>query len=474
MTAGPVAVAAGTNGSLLQLFVAGPGRAAWSTYEVPGGVGSSTTTTGLITGVSPDGRSMIDQNGNPVLVNGDTPWDLAWALDATDQQTYLADRAKDGFNVIATDLVGSAPLHGNANGANYAGDLPFLGSNFTPNPAYWSKIDTFFRMAAQDGISVVALPIDAYATVSGNVFQSMTDTQAQSFGAFLAARYPASSYPGIVWMLGNDYSGDGAGQGTDGFLSQYQALVTGLKSTSDPRPITAENGYWDTLATDGATLGRSYTLNFVYDYHPTYEGVLRAWTTKNLPVLFFEGAYENAISGFPSTPLDLRKEIGWSLTSGATGNFYGNDDGLWWFASGWQNLLDTADVNQRQAMYRAFAGIDWSHLQPDTSSRLVTAGRNNEGFNFSAAANTPETNDSTYGWYVTAAYTPDGRTAVIYNPDTSRNHITVSSVVLGSDPTITAVDPTTGATTNLGWTSTPTMGANAGGDDDWLFVIHAG
>jgi hypothetical protein len=62
---------------------------------------------------------------------------------------------------------------------------------------------------------------------------------------------------------------------------------------------------------------------------------------------------------------------------------------------------------------------------------------------------------------------------VIYNPDTAINQITISSSVFGANPTITAVDPTDGARTSLGWTTTPTMGTNAGGDHDWLFIITA-
>ena len=45
--------------------------------------------------------------------------------------------------------------------------------------------------------------------------------------------------------------------------------------------------------------------------------------------------------------------------------------------------------------------------------------------------------------------------------------------MLGANPSITAVDPTDGARTSLGWTTTPTMGTNAGGDHDWLFIITA-
>lgn len=107
------------------------------------------------------------------------------------------------------------------------------------------------------------------------------------------------------------------------------------------------------------------------------------------------------------------------------------------------------------------------------NSHLVVSGRNSEYTAWSTGA-TPYTNDATYGNYVTAAYSPDGTLGVIHNPDTAINHITISSSVFGANPAITAVAPTDGARTSLGWTTTPTMGTNAGGDQDWLFIITAG
>jgi hypothetical protein len=421
--------------------------------------------------VSVDHRSLVDQNGKPFLVNGDSDWDLAWKLSPADQNTFLADRQKDGFNTVVTDLVGSAgTMDGNSNGANWQGVTPFTDNNFTPNPAYWSQIDAFFKIAEEYGISVFAIPIDSYATSSGNPFASMSNAQARAFGQFLANRYPASQYPGIVWMLGNDYAGDGVGFGNGGFLSQYQALVSGLGTA---RPLTVEQGYYESLSTDGPGLGPLMTVNDGYSYWATYEVILRGWAVANIPVVFFEGAYENATTGFPDSPLDLRKQLGWTMTSGATGSFYGNDS-LWQFNGGWQGQLDTSDVAQRQAFNAAFAGINWSTLQPDTSSQLVTSGRNNQDTSWTnRGIGSPQTNDPTDGWYVTAAYAADGSLGVVYNPDTTRDHITLSPTALGANPTITAVDPTDGARTALGWSATPTMGTNAGGDHDWPFVITA-
>ena len=423
----------------------------------------------LATSVSASHTYLVDQHGNPFLVNGDSAWNLAWGLDSADQATYLADRQADGFNTIVTDLVGPATSKSDSSGANYNGDVPFTGGNFaTPNPAYWSKIDTFFQLAATHGITVFAIPIDAYATQGSNVFNTMTNAQAKAFGQWLASRYPPSNYPGVVWMLGNDYAGDGAGCCNGGFLSQYQAFASGLGSS---RPVTIEQGADESLSTDGPTLGPLVNINAGYSYHPTYEVIERGRTTESIPAVFIEGAYENAVTGHPSTPLDLRKQLGWSMTSGGAGTFYGNDS-LWQFQTGWQNQLDTSDVAQRKAFNAAFAGANWQDLHPDVSSQLVVSGRNSE-YTARSTGSGPDTNDPTYGNYVSAAYSTDGAVGVIYNPDTTKNRITISSSVLGTNPSIIAVDPTDGARTSLGWTTTPTMGTNAGGDHDWLFIITA-
>jgi len=422
--------------------------------------------------VSASGTYLLDQYGNPILVNGDTAWNLAWGLNSADQATYLADRQADGFNAVITDLVGNNTMQGSSTGANYAGDVPFTGVNFTPNQAYWSKVDTFFQQAETYGITVFAIPIDAYATTGSNAFSNMTDAQASTFGTFLANRYPQSAYPGIVWMLGNDFDGDGAGDGNvGGFVSQYQAFLNALTAAGDTRPTTIEQGIFESLSTDGHTIGPMVSVNAGYSYHPDYEVILRGRATKNIPVLLFEAAYENNLIGFPAAPLDIRKQLGWSMTSGAAGTFYGNDS-LWPFSAGWQSELDTSDVAQRKAFDAAFAGINWQNLQPDVNNQLVVSGRNRQ-FTAWSTGSTPHTDDATYGNYVSAAYTAGGALGVIYNPDTTKNQITISSSLFGANPTITAVDPTNGARTSLGWTTTPTMGTNAGGDHDWLFIITA-
>jgi hypothetical protein len=311
---------------------------------------------------------------------------------------------------------------------------------------------------------VFAIPVDAYAS---SVFGSMTNAQAQAFGQFLADRYPPSTCPNIVWIFGNDWAGDGVGSGPSwASPSLYSSLMAGLESNG-ARLSTVEEGYFESQSTDGG-FGKTVSVNASYSYHPAYESILKGRAAKDEPVFYVEGAYENSTVDGDSTPLDLRMQLGWYMTSGATGGFYGNDS-LWQFNAGWQSQLDTTIVAQRHVFNGVFAGLNWSALQPDTSSRLVTSGRGTQFTNGS-----PSGQPGIFGNnYVTAASTPDGTLGVIYNPDTSQNHITVSSAVLATNPTIVAVDPTNGARTNLGWTTTPTMGANAAGDHDWLFIITA-
>lgn len=444
--------------------------------------------TPFLTGSSSNGRYTVDQQGKPFLVNADTLWSIVSQLNSTNQTTVLADRQTNGFNTILTDLVGSLSMTGRGNGSNWNGETPgtFGTGTFNPNNTYWSRVDTFFNLCATYGISVFALPVDAYAAQDGSTWISgATNAQYQALGTFLGNRYPTSQYPALaVWMMGNDYSGGGAGgtnNNNNNMNGSYEAMMTGIQSTGDARPVTTEFSAPDTCTSDttDSTFLALNTLNWGYTYVPTYENCLRGYSANKGPFIFGEGAYENSTVTGANNPLDIRKVALWPMTCGASGCFYGNDS-LWQFpnTTGGSNSipsgqLDTADVASRKAYMAAIGNIAWWKLAPDTSSLLVTGGRGTQ-LSGRQLTQTYFTNDTTYGHYVTASYSADGTIALVYNPDSSVNTaVTLSSSVLGPSPSITKVDPTNGATTNLGWTTTPSGGANAGGDHDWLYIITA-
>lgn len=438
---------------------------------------SVAATSGLfITSVSSNGRYLLDQNGSPILVNGDTPWNVAWASNATDQETYLADRASYGCNSVMVDLIGNTNMSGNASGANWNGETPgtWGTGTFTANSTYWSRIDTFFQLCQKYGITAWAMPLDSYATTSGNFFASITTAQATAFGTFLGNRY--KSFPNIVWMIGNDYDADGPTGGQQNATPStavYTAMLAAIQATGDTHLMTSELAYYESNSSDGTATWSYMKINGAYCYHPTYEGVLRARNaTPTSPVVMIEAVYDQATTSYPDTALDMRKICLWPMTCGASGQFYGND--YWWpQPSGWLTALDTTNWQIRARMMSLFKGLAWQNLQPDTSHALVTAGYGTQWTSGPAAATiTPYTNDSTYGNYVTAAYTSDGTLAVIYNPTSAT--LTLSASVLGSSPTIKRVDPVSGTQTSVTWTtSLASPGNNSGGDPDWLYIITA-
>lgn len=438
------------------------------------------TYTPFVTSVAPGGRYLLDQKGNPFLVNGDSQWSLADNLSAANQAIVLADRQANGFNTMLTDLVGSNTMTGRGNGSNWNGELPFTGGNFsTPNNTYWNRIDTFFALCQQYGQSVFVIPVDSYAIVGGP-FSGWSNANGTTIGNFLGARYPAASYPGLVWMCGNDYSLPGSSN------TQYEAMLTGIRNNGGTTLTTTEFESSDDITTDtgDATFLAFNNINWVYDYTCTYDPVLRAYAAATLPAILGEAVYENTTLGAwattVSTPFDLRKQVGWTMTSGACGYFYGNDT-LWTYGGAAGNqitgTLDTISVAQRKVMLNIFAGISWWKLVPDTGNTMLTAGRGTQltGRDTTFPPAHP-TNDATFGHYVTGALSADGKLAAVYNPDSSTNtSVSISHTPLGTSPQVTRYDPTNGAATGpsaLGIALT-NPGANAAGDHDWLYVITA-
>ena len=103
-------------------------------------------------------RYLVDAQGAPFLIHGDTAWSLIAQLTRRDIDTYLEDRARRGFNAILVNLLehhfaARAP-------ANAQGDAPFLtaGDFATPNPAYFAHAEYAIARAAEKGMLVMLTP----------------------------------------------------------------------------------------------------------------------------------------------------------------------------------------------------------------------------------------------------------------------------------------------------------------------------
>lgn len=106
--------------------------------------------------ISPNGRYLVDQNGAPFLINGETPWSLMTAVTKSQVEFFLEDRRQRGFNAVLVELIEqffNGPV-------NQEGEGPFLvHPDFsTPNEAYFQHADWVINKAAEKGMVVFMTP----------------------------------------------------------------------------------------------------------------------------------------------------------------------------------------------------------------------------------------------------------------------------------------------------------------------------
>ena len=112
---------------------------------------------------SANGRYLVDQNGTPTLLVGDSPHSLFVNLSPQQADTYFANRASYGINALWVEVLCNTYTAGRSDGSTYDGIIPFTtpGDMSTPNPAYFRRVDQMVRLAANHGIQIV---MDAFET----------------------------------------------------------------------------------------------------------------------------------------------------------------------------------------------------------------------------------------------------------------------------------------------------------------------
>jgi Protein of unknown function (DUF4038)/Putative collagen-binding domain of a collagenase len=420
----------------------------------------------FLTSVSPDGRYFLDQYGRPLLVKGDSPWALMTRLSPRQARLWFADRRRQGFNAAIVSLIGATENGAPSDdGATFDGLLPFVdGDVLRWREPYWARATSYLRMAADHGITVMLYPIDGWTI--GHAFVPASVGQCHRYGAMVARRF--RDLPNIVWMSGGDYvpTAEDPARGSD-VDHCIDAMMRGIRETGDGRPFSIQLGAEKSLSTDNPYWAPRVDWNFVYTYHPTWKAVLDARRRRPaLPAVLGEANYEgenNQPESPPTTDETLRRQVLWSLTSGAGGEFVGSDD--WEFHDGWEGRLSTRALAQVTRLRDLFSRMRWWRLVPDTGNRLVTAGRGTE-------LTTDAPMDVLENDYVTAARTPDGRLAVVYLP--TRRTITVDRSAMATGARAVWVDPTSGARRPVPMSAAfTTPGRNGGGDEDWLLVLSA-
>ncbi len=316
-------------------------------------------------------RYLIDAQGNPFLVHGDTAWSLIVQLTDAEVDQYLNDRQAKGFNTLLVNLI----EHHYADSAprNAAGDAPFLTANdfSTPNEAYFAHAASVIQKAADRNMLVLLTP--AYMGYNGGnegwykVMTSNGATKLRSYGRYLANRF--SAFNNIVWVHGGDYSPPNR--------SLLDAIANGIHDVNTSWLHTF-HGSPESAARDFIGTSSWLDINTVYSYDTDLSGKVRAqYNASSMPLIMIESRYEAESNGSAQY---VRSHAYQSLLAGASGQIFGNNP-IWHFDAPnapfaypgtWKTALNSAGSTSMQALKSLWSGRAWWLLKPQDS--LVSTG----------------------------------------------------------------------------------------------------
>lgn len=377
--------------------------------------------------VSPDGRYLQRENGNPFLYIGDTAWELFHRLSIDEADRYLTDRADKGFTVIQAVVL--AELDGltvpNANG-----DLPLVdpkpGAPITPNEPYFAHVDAIVRRANELGLVIGMLP--TWGRYWKKVASSQTGPDvgddscifttgnAKSFGEWIGTRYASSD---LIWILGGDRDID-----TDEERALLNAMAAGLKSgdggahlcTFHPRGPGRSREQLDGVEwvdfhmcqTSHAAAGHDTGIFIDADYAmdppmPTVDGEPRY---ESIPIGFYLHGNDPAVR---FTDYDARTAAWCAILAGACGHTYGNNNIWQMYDEGrkpiiganvpWHRAIAHPGATQMGYMRELLESVGWWKLRPVAGSATFVV----DGPDRGAAK-------------IRAGLAPDGSVALVYSP----------------------------------------------------------
>jgi hypothetical protein len=410
------------------------------------------------------GRHLVDQNGMPFLIAGESPQALMVNLSEKDAEMFFANRRSHDFNTVWINLLCRPGTGGRADGSTHDGILPFKTADdfATPNDDYFARCDRMLRLAEKHNLLVFLDPCETIDHLK--LMRKNGPEKCREFGRYLGNRY--KDFANILWMHGNDFQ-TWKVQPDDVLVL---AVAHGIKEKDTRHLHTVELDYLVSGSHDDARWEATIDLSGSYTYYPTYAQVLKDYNhPSGKPVVMIESCYEFEQN---STPAVLRRQEYWSILSGAAGQLYGNGF-TWPFKPGWKDKLDTPGAIQMAYLQKLFLARAWQKLVPDQKHKVVTAGYGT----FDAGA-TPGNVYVMTSDYVTAARTPDGSLVMAYLP--SRRTVKVDMSQPSAPATARWFDPSRGTytaisgspLTNKGEHAFTPPGNNADGDGDWVLLLE--
>lgn len=404
---------------------------------------------------------MVDSEGRPFFLHGDTAWSLIADLGREDAEHYLEDRRARGFNALLVNLL--ERRYARQAPRNAYGDAPFTGDGdfSTPNEAYFAHAEWVLDQASTKGLVVLLAP--AYLGFGGGddgwyqYMRASGPDKMRAYGRFLGRRY--KHMRNIVWVNGGDFNPPDR--------NLVRALAEGIREIDSASLQTAHCGP-ETIASDYWQNEPWLDFNTLYTYRPTHLQARRALESRALrPIILLESAYEHEHG---AGEYRIRMQAYQALLTGAAGHVYGNNP-MWHFdgpggghpAPGdWRSQLDSRGAQSMAHLLSFFEAIPWWRLTPSIGSRVLVSGAG------------PDERRAV------AAWVNDGSLALVYTPEPRTLEIR-TAVLKGRRIEVRWYDPSSGSFSSA---SSRVAGSNSllrltpprrsdSQQEDWVLVLRA-
>lgn len=287
--------------------------------------------------VSPDGRFLMFENGEPFYWFGDTAWQLFDKLTTDEARYYLKKRAEQGFTVVQAAALGD---EFGTSRANYIGETGFTDPDYTiPNDRYFDHVVEVIDIAAEYGITVALLPNwgDKICCLYGSnnlIFD--TEEKAENYGKYLGNRL--KDRKNVVFVLGGDRPAVGEENGVpfdirDIVRAQARGIAVGICGKEDYGccTITYHPNGWSTSSKwfhDEPWLDFNMEQNGHFFDNDVWDKIYADYCKlPHKPIIDGEPTYESLtlkdFGNAVSTGFSVRRFMYHDLFSGAFGHTYG-------------------------------------------------------------------------------------------------------------------------------------------------------
>src|SRR5579864_1139841 len=153
--------------------------------------------------VADGGRYLVDRDGVPFLIAGESPQALMVNLSEKEAEMFFANRKSHGFNTVWINLLCRKGTGGRADGSTHDGLSPFKTADdlAAPNEEYFARCDRMLRLAEKHELLVFLDPCETIDHLK--IMRKNGPEKCREFGRYLGNRY--KDFDNILWMHGNDF-----------------------------------------------------------------------------------------------------------------------------------------------------------------------------------------------------------------------------------------------------------------------------